>query len=71
MMNSQNKKWLIAIAVILVGILAVMVIGLPQKTDGEKIGDSISDVIDSAGDNAKEFREEVQDEIDDNTKDTR
>lgn len=67
MMNTPNKKWLIVIAVALVGISMVMLIGVTQKTEGEKIGESISDVIDSAGDGAKEFQEEVKDEIDDHT----
>jgi hypothetical protein len=67
MINQGNKKWLIAITVILVGIFTVMLIGVTQKTEGEKIGDSISDVIDSAGNGAEEFREEVKDEIDDHT----
>lgn len=67
MINSQNKKWLIVIAVVLVGIFSVILYGVTQKTDGEKIGDSISDVIDSAGDGAKELKEEIEDEIDDNT----
>ena len=67
MINQSNKKWLIVIAVILVGIFTVMLIGVTQKTDGEKIGESISDVIDSAGDGAKEFKEEIEDEIDDHT----
>lgn len=66
-MNVNNKKWLVIIAVILVGIFTVMLIGATQKTDGEKIGDSISDIVDSAGDGAKEFQEEIKDEIDDNT----
>jgi len=71
MIGSQNKKWLIAIAVILIGIFTVMVIGITQQTDGEKIGDSISDIVDSASDGAKEFQEEVKDEIDDHTTDKR
>lgn len=69
MINQSNKKWLIVIVVILVGIFAVMLIGVNQKTDGEKIGESISDVIDSAGDSTKEFKEEIKDEIDDHTTD--
>lgn len=67
MMNTQNKKWLIVIAVVLVGIFSVILYGVTQQTDGEKIGDSISDIVDSAGDGAKEFQEEVKDEIDDHT----
>lgn len=67
MINQSNKKWLIVIAVILVGIFTIMLIGVNQKTDGEKIGDSISDIVDSAGDRAKEFQEEIKDEIDDHT----
>lgn len=67
-MNMSNKKWLIVIAVILVGIFVVLAMESTRKTDGERIGESISDIVDSAGDGAKEFREEVIDEIDDNTK---
>ncbi len=67
-MNMSNKKWLIVIAVILVGIFVVLAMESTRKTDGERIGESISDIVDSAGDGAKEFREEVLDEIDDNTK---
>lgn len=67
MIKMDNKKWLIVIAVILVGIFTIMLIGVTQKTDGEKIGDSISDIVDSAGDRAKEFQEEIKDEIDDHT----
>jgi len=71
MITSSNKKWLIAITVILVGIFTVMLMGVPQKTESEKIGDSISDIVDSAGDGIEEFGEEVKDEIDDNTTDRR
>lgn len=67
MINQGNKKWLIVIAVILVGIFTVMIYGVTQKTDGDKIGESISDVIDSASEGAEEFKEEVKDEIDDHT----
>lgn len=67
MINSQNKKWLIVIAVVLVGIFSVIFYGMSQKTDSDKISDSISDVIDSSGDGAKELKEEIEDEIDDNT----
>lgn len=67
MIQSNNRIWLILIAVVLVGIFAVMLIESTQKSEGEKIGESISDVFDSAGDGARELREEVIDEIDDNT----
>lgn len=68
MTYSNNKNWLIVIAVILVGIFSVMLFGGTQDNQG---GDSISDIADSAGDGAEEFREEVVDEIDDNTTDGR
>lgn len=71
MINQTNKKWLIAIAVILVGIFTVMLISVNQKTEGEKIGESIGDIVDSAGDGAKELQEEIKDEIDDHTTDRR
>lgn len=67
MMNHSDKKWLIVIAVVLVGIFAVTLYGVTQNTEGEKIGNSISDIIGSAGDGAKELKEEIEDEIDDNT----
>ena len=67
MINQSNKKWLIVIAVVLVGIFSVILYGVTQNTESEKISDSISDVIDSAGDGAKELREEIEDEIDDHT----
>lgn len=65
---SDNKKWLIAITVILVGIFIVLIMNVASpKSRGEKIGTSISGVIDNARDEAEEFREEVIDEIDDHT----
>jgi low affinity Fe/Cu permease len=64
-MKIDNKLILIAIAV--AGIFTVMLIGVTQKTEGEKIGESISDIIDSAGDEARDMREEIKDEIDDRT----
>lgn len=67
MINDNNKKWLVMIAVILVGIFSVMIYGVTQNTDTDTIGDSISDVLDSADEGAKEFKEELKDEIDDNT----
>ncbi|MDD3019906.1 MAG: hypothetical protein PHX61_02865 [Alphaproteobacteria bacterium] len=67
----NNKRWLIVIAVILVGIFAVMLMDNTQKPSSDKIGDSISDIVDSADDGAEEFREELIDEIDDNTTDAR
>jgi hypothetical protein len=67
MIKMDNKKWLIVIAVILVGIFTIMMIGVTQKTEGEKIGESISDIVDSADDGVEEFKEEVKDEIDDHT----
>lgn len=67
MINQSNKKWLIVIAVVLVGIFSVILYGVTKNTDADKIGDSISDIAKSAGDGAKEFKEEVKDEIDDNT----
>jgi hypothetical protein len=67
----DNKKIVIVVAILLVGIAALVMFGNNQKSDGDKISDSISDVVDSAGDGAKELREEVIDEIDDNTTDRR
>ncbi len=67
MISSNNKTLLIVIAVVLVGVFAVMLLRDNQRTQGDRIGESIGDVIDSAGDGAQEFGEEVADEIDDNT----
>lgn len=64
---NDNRGVLIIIAVVLIGIFAVILMEANKKTSGEKIGDSISDIVDSAGDGTEEFREEVVDEIDDNT----
>ncbi len=66
-MRMDNKGLLIIIAIVLVGIFALVFMGANRKSDGDKIGDSISEVIDSADDGLKEFKEEVKDEIDDNT----
>ena len=67
MINHNNKKWLIVIAVILVGIFSVILYGVMQNNDDDKIGESISEIIDNAGDGAKELQEEIKDEIDDHT----
>lgn len=61
MMHSQNKKWLIIIAVILVSIFAVMLIEVNKKTEMEKMGDSITGVVSSIGNEATKFRKEVID----------
>lgn len=69
MQINDNKGLLVVIAVVLIGVFAIMLISITQKSEGEQIGESISDVLDSAGDGAKEFQEEVSDEIDDHTTD--
>jgi hypothetical protein len=66
-MQINNKAMLVIIAVVLVGIFAVIYMEANEKSDGDKISESISDVVDSAGGGFKEFKEEVKDEIDDNT----
>lgn len=71
MINQDNQKWLIVIAVVLVGIFTVMLIGITDKPNSNNIGESINSMVDSAGDSAREFKEEVADEIDDNTTDRR
>lgn len=67
MINHNNKKWLIVIAIILFGIFSVTLYRVTQNNDDDKIGDSISEIIDNAGDDAKELQEEIKDEIDDHT----
>jgi hypothetical protein len=67
MIVSNSKKWLVAIAVILIGIFAIMLYDVSSKNEGNEIGDSISDVADSVDDGATELKEEIIDEIDDNT----
>ncbi len=54
----NNKGIMVLIAVVLIGILAVLVMNYQERRKGpiEKLGDSVSEVA-----------EEVQDEIDDNT----
>jgi hypothetical protein len=54
----ENKGLLTVIAVVLVGILALLAVQYNdrQKSTGSKIGDSVNEVV-----------EEIGDEIDDNT----
>lgn len=68
MIYSNNKNWLIVIAVILVGIFLVMFHG---GTQDNQANESISNMIDDIGDESREFQEEVKDEIDENSMDGR
>ena len=48
--DNGNKTLLIVIALLLVGILAVLVMQATKKTPEEKVADSISDTVDKIGD---------------------
>ncbi len=48
--DNGNKTLLIVIALLLVGILAVLVMQATKKTPQEKMADSISSTVDKIGD---------------------
>jgi hypothetical protein len=66
MIISTNRKWLIIISFLMIGILSAIVYGTLRKSNSDKMFDSVSDVIQSADDGTEEFKEEIIDEIDDN-----
>lgn len=66
--NMNNKSLLMIIAIVLVGIFAIVGFQAYKSNQSpETIGESIDEIIDSAGEGAKEFKEEIKDEIDDHT----
>lgn len=46
MNTNDNRGLLVVIAIVLIGIFAVIFVEANQKSAGEEIGDSISDIID-------------------------
>jgi hypothetical protein len=66
MIISTNRKWLIIISFLMIGIVSAIVYGTLHKSNSDKMLDSVSDVIQSSDDGSEEFKEEIIDEIDDN-----
>lgn len=67
MMNSDNKKWLIIIAFILACIFIVVLVGLNQDSDAERIGNDISNLVENISEGTADLTQDVKDTIDENT----
>ncbi len=57
MNNSNNKNWLIAVPVILVGIFTAILVGTTQATESRNSGNTTSDNVDRTNDGTSTYRE--------------
>lgn len=62
-MAQDNKKWIIALAAVLIVIFTVMVMDNISATQNKTVSDNISDAIDNTGNKVENLKDDIVDEI--------
>lgn len=55
-----NKEWLIVIAIILLGILVILLVGVTQANQRDTTAKNVSTFVDSVGDDIRGLQEDIR-----------